>query len=526
MDTTTLFLDGNKLHHISQQNFLGQNNIQKLFLNSSSIVKLSDNSFSGLIDLKVLHLGHNKITDLNGYEFSGLVRLQELYLQNNALTFINEITFAPLESVEIIRLDGNLLSIFPVWSLSQNMALTSITLSQNLWSCKCDFLAPFNEYLETHMEKVVDYEQVNCVSDNIIQRRLLESKPCVSPKVVKETPNLLRKSMKSMVDWTTILVPTFVVIFMLILAALATCVFRKPIKTWIYNMSSKSNPVYSGRSVNDQINSSPTYLQNVNKLFDVYIMYSKQEADFVHHTLSPTLENCSGSYRLCLHQRDLPTSAPVEDTISVAVELSERVLLVLTNSFLQSEWPLMRTALFDQLLQDDTYKDKLVILLIDEISDELVKNNQDLCQLLQNAPIVRWGSPGYLNQLCFFLPEPPLQTFQRNITLRSFGSNAFSHTEKFHGVSSNTLARPPPSVYEHTYNSIPDPIYQSLEPHSFYRGRMQQRLPVSTGLVLSLEPSSNLSSPNHLPAAIHSYTHSTSSGQQLLTPNKQDEYLV
>lgn len=550
MDTTALFLDGNKLHHISQQNFLGQHRIQKLFLNSSSIVKLSDNSFSGLTDLRILHLEHNKLSELRGYEFSGLVRLWELHLQSNALTFINDITFAQLEMLEVVRLDGNLLSIFPVWKLAQNKGLTHLTLSQNLWSCKCDFLAPFNDYLESHMESIVDYEQVNCVSDNIIQRRILGSEPCPAAKVIKDIPRLIVKNKKSEVSLATILVPTSVAILMLILGFLAICVFRKSIKTWIYSMSSSTNnPIYGGSSVIDQANGrmagvSPTNLHPVNKLFDVYVMYSMQEADFVHHTLSPTLENGSGSYRLCLHKRDLPSSAPVEDTISVAVDLSERVLIVLTDSYLQTEWPLTQNAVFSQLLSDDSYRDKLVILLIDEISDELLHCHQDLCIFLQQCPVVRWGSPGYLNQLRFFLPEPALLTFQRNITLRSHHSTSFSQRGKVPCATNHTMGRPPVyslsgpdhSVYnsrgcsEHTYHSIPDHIYQTVEPHTLHRGKLQQLRPVfSNGpnLVLSLEPPpSNMASPNILPAAIHSYTHSTSSGQQLLTPNRPDEYLV
>jgi len=398
------------------------------------------------------------------------------------------------------------------------------------------------------MESILDYEEVKCVSDNIIQKRINGSEPCPPTKVMEENPSLIGESISSEIRWATIIVPSCVAILIVILAFLAVCVFRKSIKTCIYSISSKNSPVYGGSSVIGhslgRVNSTtPTHLQSMSRLFDVYVMYSKQETEFVHHTLSPTLESGStSSYKLCLHQRDLPPSAPVDDTISAAIELSERVLIVLTNSFLQSEWSQTRNALFNSFPNDESHVDKLIILLLDDINEGFMQSCQDLHHFLQSSPVIRWGSPGYLSQLRFYLPEPALLTFQRNITLRSLGSTSLANFGKLPSASNNhTVLRSPTytnsrqelSVYsnqcgsEHTYHSIQDPIYQTLETHNLSRGgNMVQILrPVflhSPGLMLQSEPSRS----SHLPTVIHSYTHSTSSGQQLLTSNSPSEYQV
>jgi hypothetical protein len=112
-----------------------------------------------------------------------------------------------------------------------------------------------------------------------------------------------------------------------------------------------------------------------------------------------------------------------------------------------------------------------------------------------------------------------------------------------HGNDPSVYGFDASSVYnsrgsEHTYHSIADHIYHTLEPSTLSGGakfepvghRFDQHRPSppslspfnkNLDLVLRLETPST--SPN-LPAACHSYTHSTSSGQQLLSPS--EEYIV
>jgi hypothetical protein len=284
------------------------------------------------------------------------------------------------------------------------------------------------------------------------------------------------------------------------------------------------------------------------------VTYSDMEADFVHHTLAPTLENGTGTnYRLCLQRRDFPTSAPVFDTVAVAADSSERVLMVLTESYLQTEWLHTKGPLGGVLFNNEAYKDKLVILLIGDINNDLLYRHPDLCHFIRTCPIVRWGAPGYLNQLRFFLPEPALLTFQRNITLRSMQppppvapkNKRQCSIEHIHGSAAFPMFTPTgtdfSSVYnsrgsDHTYHSIPDHIYHTLEPSTLVDNQFGQLKgsrtrpppsfsPFNKNLDLVLRLESPATSPN-LPPACHSYTHSTSSGQQLLTSNETEEYIV
>ena len=153
-----------------------------------------------------------------------------------------------------------------------------------------------------------------------------------------------------------------------------------------------------------------------NKLFDVFVCYCHHDSEFVDHTLAPTLEHGATSYRLCLHQRDFPPSASVYDTVTVATESSSRVLVVVSRAFLASEWPHVKHPLRTALQGRDS---KCVFLLLDDLTSEEIESRPELKHYLKVCASVKWASPGFLNKLRFFLPEPAIQTFQRSVTLRT-----------------------------------------------------------------------------------------------------------
>jgi hypothetical protein len=69
---------------------------------------------------------------------------------------------------------------------------------------------------------------------------------------------------------------------------------------------------------------------------------------------------------------------------------------------------------------------------------------------LKKCAFVRWGSPGFLNKLRFFLPEPAFMTFQRNVTLRTlqpsssmYKSNSLMQVDQVSGVWTYTLQSSP-----------------------------------------------------------------------------------
>ena len=459
MDATSVHLDGNNLGAVDTQSFIGRRRITSLYMNSSRITEISRETFGGLSNsLKRLHLEDNRLSELFGHEFESLSNspLKELYLQNNDIVRISRHTFTPLRSLSVLRLDGNLLTTSPMWNMlsgNSHPFLVAVYLAENMWSCECAYVQRFNRFVRTlGRDKVVDRSTLKCVTDNFVNElmdNVLNANGICEDKFKSSSNKDLsekqetKKTLKK--DLLPIVVSAAIAVAVLVVGFLAVCVYKKKIKNWLYNKSteiyessrsslstvSASCVVSSGAMAGDTtLAHSPTTIYP-NKLFDVYITYSSKDADFVDNTLAPTLEQGTGltppndadgsqtsKYRICLHQRNFPPNASVYDTVSVASESSSRILVVLSYSYLESEWPDIKTPLRNALGGlAGAVNGRLILLLLEDISSNYA--DSDLQFYLKTCPTVKWGSSGYLNKLHFFLPEPAFMTFQRSVTLRT-----------------------------------------------------------------------------------------------------------
>ena len=424
MDATEVRLDGNNLSDVNTQSFIGRKRVTSLFMNNSLVTSISKETFSGLTHLQVLHLEDNKLKEIEGHEFAALSGLRELYLHNNDIIRISENAFDNLASLAVLRLDGNLLTSFPVWSLANNPFLVAVYLAGNLWSCDCDFTRPFTQFLDMHRKRIADISDIKCITDNLVND-LPDNVLCDDTKA----PLVETADKENRTDFIPILVSVILAVVVLVAGFLTVCVYKSKIKNWLY---AKSNEIYESRSSSSIVSDGALAVQN--KLFDVYVSYSSKDSDFVDHTLAPTLEHGSTAYRLCLHQRDFPPSASMYDTVSVATESSSRVLVVLSRSYLENEWPHVRIPLRNSLSNRDN---KLILLLLDDIENEELTTYPELKQYLKNCAAVKWGSPGFLNKLRFFLPEPVLLTFQRNVTLRTLQPTLYKYTSPTSALSTS-----------------------------------------------------------------------------------------
>lgn len=280
-------------------------------------------------------------------------------------------------------------------------------------------------------------------------------------------------------DYTPILVSVLLAVLMIIIGYLLAFTFRRNIKDCLHASSHcsagvKNNTIYSAKD----------------KLFDVFISYSVEDREFVEQSFAPNLEHGTTSYRLCLHQRDFPPTTPVFDTVSVAVESSARALVVLSRSYLASQWSQIRTPFINTILANNT---KVVFIQLDDVSQEQISAFQDFKHLLEDSPLVKWGDPGFWNKLRYFLPEPVYLTFHRNVTMRGtlqssnlyqsvLGNQVGDLQHQFGSCPADTNhpanhpagAEPKcdhsgqqPSVYslDHTYHSIDNNhIYHTLDP--------------------------------------------------------------
>ena len=205
-------------------------------------------------------------------------------------------------------------------------------------------------------------------------------------------------------DYTPILVSVLLAVLILVVGYLVAFTFRNTIKDWMFRAS-------GGKAGSTGAGGSSLYAKD--KLFDVFISYALEDAEWVEANFAPSLEHGATSYRLCLHQRDFPPTTPLADTVSVAVESSTRAVVVLSRAYVSAAWAHIRAAFMEAVRANNT---KVVFIQLDEEVE--LAGAGELRHLAEDSPVVRWADPGFWNKLRYFLPEPVYLTFHRNVTMR------------------------------------------------------------------------------------------------------------
>ncbi|KAF0307009.1 Toll-like receptor 6 [Amphibalanus amphitrite] len=388
MDATEVYLDGNNFKNLSGLTFLGRKNMKVLYLNNSKIEFLHNQTFAGLTQLTTLHLESNLVTEFNGQEFVGLDRLRELYLQDNQLTRVQNKTFEPLRQLEVLRLDGNQLEDFSVWELEKNPYLVEIGLTDNVWTCACDYLRRFQGWLTANAKKVVDFSSLVCRFEGDAEARAIYG----SNETCYERPSRRTVPGEGVADYLPLLVSAAVVL--LLLAALTAVVFayRAELRVWIY---SRCGVRVCYRSALDE---------EQERLFDAFVSYSERDKAFVQHVLAPKLEHGEPPYRLALHYRDFAHSAYLADTIVEAVESSRRTIMVLSRNFIENEWCRFQFKSAHHEVLKDRQKRLIVILLGDVPQRDL---DPDLRLYLKTNTCISWDDKLFWDKLRFSMPDIP-----------------------------------------------------------------------------------------------------------------------
>ncbi|PSN50834.1 hypothetical protein C0J52_03247 [Blattella germanica] len=72
--------------------------------------------------------------------------------------------------------------------------------------------------------------------------------------------------------------------------------------------------------------------------FDAFVCYSRSDRAWVIQEMVPTLEEAEEKFRLCLHERDFILGSFITLNVILSMQKSRYTILVLSNSFIQSQW--------------------------------------------------------------------------------------------------------------------------------------------------------------------------------------------
>lgn len=440
MDSTQLYLDGNNFKELSSHAFIGRKRLKVLHLNHSRIEIVHNRTFYGLLELEVLQLNHNNLRQLNGNEFQGLDNLQELYLQHNAIASVDAATFTHLYHLKILRLDHNAIVEFAIWNFLPPY-LNELRLAGNQWSCQCDFIDKFRDYINRH-EAVQDRQKLRCFalagsngslplnSSNLTtsseQFAIYLSAETISDPTAKViacgsssqlhlfgqigmgadineniiihgnmTSTKMILTQPPSPDYVPIVSATLTGFAFVIICVVVAFIYRQKMRVWCHSRFGIRLFCNANKDVDKN---------EREKLFDAFISYSSKDEAFVSEELAPLLEQGETRYKLCLHHRDFPVGGYIADTIVQAIDTSRRTIMVLSENFIKSEWCRFEFKSAHQSVLRDRRR-RLIVIVLGEVPQKDL--DPDLRLYLKTNTYLQWGDKKFWEKLRFALPDVP-----------------------------------------------------------------------------------------------------------------------
>ena len=381
---TILDLSGNMFHSLMTGNFRRLSKLEELYLNSSNIAEIQKGTFGELFYVTKLDLSHNNIRRVNSAIFKDLIRLSSLDLACNRVHLVEEGTFESLNGLKDLDLSDNEIEQISNPDMTSMYTFTSLKLSKNPWSCECSFLDNFVKLISK--ECIQDPNDIICFTSNKTQYH-------VTRISIKEfCPDKPDNDNSDSGDIVAITVSTAVgVLAITIMIGILWFKNRKFLKVccfihfgWLF-----------GSTPNDE----------QDKPYDAFVSYSSLDDGFVVRELMPRLEmplRGQQGYTLCVHFRDFPVGAPIAETILHAVRNSRRVIMILSDNFLRSEWCQFEfQAAHRQLLEEK--KNRIITVLLHDINTNLL--DEHLSMFLSTRTYVKYGDALFWSKIEYAMPK-------------------------------------------------------------------------------------------------------------------------
>ncbi|KRY65055.1 Slit -like protein 2 protein [Trichinella pseudospiralis] len=476
MQASEILLDGVRLLELAKHAFLGRYKLRRLQLNHTQLHTVAQLAFSRLSALTVLDLSDNRLQRLTGAEFHKLPNLVQLYLHHNRLSVLGSKLFEQLTTLKVLTLHGNRLHLLPV-ALPSLGSLQTVSLSTNPWRCDCDdkYLlqrwVPERRHLITDADLLYCEEELQVVgslandsqstsgadSTSVVallpvadgQRTvkinfwtLLElmnssglcepetdnspplSRVTGAPSLAKPTttvPNAAESSGDdSRSDNNSRLHSALIAVLVLctvVAGALLTLMLRrmycttKPPNT---GRRSYCRYVHDSTPTKDASSSCDPAPSTQLLQYDLLLCNSAADQPFVEEALLSRLEEEPPYYRVCSLQRDFSAVIRTGEQLLKAFDRSQRVLLLLSDSFVETDWqqPELRAAY--QLLLRDKHR-KLVLVVRDRAVP--VETDPVLGHYVRTNRCLFWTDPMFWDKLHDTVPSPlPFNIRQSNIS--------------------------------------------------------------------------------------------------------------
>ncbi len=352
-------------------------------------------AFADMPSLKTLLLGGNKVnlTPWESLDFLHLPGLETLDLESCELKHVPQQSFSMLENLRVLNLSDNGITQFDA-NLTHN--LRALILSRNnlgsLPQMMTDYLDTVAETHNISLDLSSNPLLCFCEEQKFVHwlkftRVKFENKEttfCAHPTVSQIHPWDVDTTKLHLIciNFDAIISSLGSAIGASALIAAVAVLYRKRwrIRFWIHatrNWWRNERPECQG-------------YQRVNFTYDAFVAYSShgEERTWVHTTLREKLEGEFG-FRLCFYYRDFKLGVDLADAIVEGINSSNKTLLILSPTFLQSGWCEFEVRMAKEKLMAER-RDSLVVIIYSKLDEGTGRFPKSLVRLLEKKIYIEW----------------------------------------------------------------------------------------------------------------------------------------
>ncbi|GIX95502.1 protein toll [Caerostris darwini] len=304
-------------------------------------------------------------------------KIAGLDVTNNSLQSMEEARLP--EGMVHLFLCNNQFHVLPTGLLNSQENLSRVTLSGNPWDCDCGTIN-FKKWIISKPDVVQDANITKCGPD--------EKKSAVFAEKAIWSLTDLDLCPENIVLYVTLglLVPCF--LLMVAVGKIAWTRYQMHVKVWLYSHG-------------------VTWVKekdiDKDKEFDAFISFSHKDQDVVIPELIEQIEAKDPKVKLFIHYKHFLPGEFIQLNILRAIEVSKRTVLVLSKSFLESEWCMFEFRVAHiEALKDNM--NRIIIIKMDNLpKDEDLP--EEIQVYLQNTTYLTWGDKYFWDTLLYTLPR-------------------------------------------------------------------------------------------------------------------------
>ena len=338
--------------------------LEELHVSGSSFLQAGNktiphSSFQHSENLKVLNMSRLNLVNIEHDAFVNNHKLEVLDLSKNDLS--SNIYFnLSATRISFLNLSHNKIGVFSAEfrsNIAENFPLI-VDLSNNPLLCNCETL-DFISWLQSTHVNFTHFDSYQCFDASFYA-------------IVKFDVSGKRLQCQRWREPVIATCSTFAVVF---LVAFVAFLYKR---RWHIHTLWFRLVVYFKQPRNNH---------QQNYLFDAFILYSSVDEDrlWVHYPLRNQLETEFG-IKLCLHHRNFMPGSLIADNIEQAIKNSRRVVMIVSENFLRSQW-----CLEEVYMTTSIDLNKLVVVMFKDVFMLPVEIPYMIRHLLETRTYIEWN---------------------------------------------------------------------------------------------------------------------------------------